>query len=425
MSLCLDASLDRPLVREDAAFERYLMLTLKTPAGAVRRPPLNLALVIDCSGSMAGQKLARVKEAAGFVVRHLTGADRVAVVAYHDEVAVVAPSALLTPQAKVDLLGAVRRIEADGMTNLSGGWLTGCQEVAKHQNGDNVLHRTLLLTDGLANVGVTAIEELVEHARQLRLRGMVTSTMGVGSDFNEELLEAIARHGGGRFQYVETAQHIPDCIQGELGEMLQLSARKVAVEVSLPEQVRCVHCLNGYGLEQISSGVRVHLGDVLAGDTRRVILQLAAGPGEIGRVFVVKSLVMYVEGATGHGTEEAFPAAELRCADQAAVDSQVTNDEVGREVELLLVARAKEDAVRLSRAGNPAAAATMLAAAGRALSASPYRSDPTMAGEAAFLASMAADAAQGLAEHQHKELRYQSYLAREARRRYDGPRRPV
>src|ERR671936_1560255 len=97
------------------------------------------------------------------------------------------------------------------------------------------MDRALVLTDGLANVGITKVEELVEHARQLRLRGIVTSTMGVGAGFNEDLLEAMARHGGGRFQYVETARHIPDCVQGELGELLTIAARRVEGQVVLPE----------------------------------------------------------------------------------------------------------------------------------------------------------------------------------------------
>jgi Ca-activated chloride channel family protein len=422
MALTLSAAVDRPLVRTGASSERYLMLTLQTPAGVVQRLPLNLALVVDRSGSMAGQKLARAGEAAGFVLRHLTSVDRVAIVAYDDEVTVVAPSTPLTPQAKTDLLYRLSRIEAGGSTNLGGGWLTGCQEVAKHQVGDGQLNRALLLTDGLANVGITSVEELVEHARQLRLRGIVTSTMGVGADFNEELLEAMARHGGGRFQYVETAKHIPDCVQGELGEMLEVAARKVAVEVMLPEAVRCLGCLNEYVLEETPRGVRVHLGDLLAGDTRRILLKLSVSPGHIDRSLAIGALALYVDTATGHGSEQLSHSAELRYADPDAVDRQETNDEVARAVALLLAAQAKEEAARLSRRGADAAAASALAAAGQALSAGPFAADPAVAGEITVLASMAAEASSGLAEHQRKELRYQSYLTRESRRRYDPPR---
>lgn len=421
MPLALNAALDRPLVRATAPSERYLLLTLQTPAGAAPRLPLNLALVIDRSGSMTGEKLARAREAASFVVRHLTSVDRVSVVAYDDTVTVVAPGTALTPQAKTDLLARIARIESGGSTNLSGGWLTGCQEVARHQSevGDRMLHRTLLLTDGLANVGITRVEELVEHARQLRQRGIVTSTMGIGLDFDEELLEAMARHGGGRFQYVESARHIPDCVQGELGELLQVSVRKVAVEVYLPAGVQVVDCLNDLPREPLANGVRLLLGDLVAGDTRPVVLKLAVAPSPIGAERTVRALALSVDGATGHGTETAFPEVTLRSADQEAVDGQPTEAEVAREVALLLAARAKEEAVRLSRQGEHAGAATALRGAlGLLAAAGP--ADAVLAAEAARLELLAEEAARGLTGAQLKELHYQKYLAHERRRRY-GP----
>jgi Ca-activated chloride channel family protein len=129
MSLQTHAAIDRSLISPDGTAERHLMLTVEAPAGAVRRLPLNLALVLDRSGSMTGEKLERAKEAACFTVRHLTGADRVAVVAYDDEVSIVAPGTPLTPGARTDLLSRITAITTGGSTNLGGGWLTGCQEV--------------------------------------------------------------------------------------------------------------------------------------------------------------------------------------------------------------------------------------------------------------------------------------------------------
>lgn len=419
MSLTIAAALDRPLLTPDSLCERHLMLTLQAPAGAVRRLPLNLALVIDASGSMSGEKLARAAEAACFVVRHLSAVDRVAVVSYDDDVTVVAPSTLLTPAARADLLRAITHIQTGGMTNLGGGWLSGCQQVAAHQNGDAQMDRALVLTDGLANVGITNLEDLVEHARQLRLRGIVTSTMGVGADFNEELLEAMARHGGGRFQYVESAKHIPDCVQGELGELLQLHARKLAVEVDLPEGVRLARCLNDYVVEETAHGVRLRLGDLIAGETRRVVLKLAIGAGALASSLPLTARALYVATETGQGLETAFPIVALRYAPQEAVDTQRTDGEVAREVALLLAAQAKEEAARLSRQGDHAAAAGTLRLASQTLAASPAMAAPQVAQEAGALYALAADADQGLSESQRKELHYQSYLSRFSRKRYD------
>jgi Ca-activated chloride channel family protein len=201
-----------------------------------------------------------------------------------------------------------------------------------------------------------------------------------------------------------------------------VSARSAAVEVALPETVRCLGCLNEYGLEKTRRGVRVHLGDLLAGDTRRALLNLSIEPGQPGNSLPVGALALYLDTATGHGTEETFPPLAMRYADRAAVEDQATNDDVAREVALLLAARAKQEAVRLSRLGDHVAAASALTDARRCLSAGAYMAHPAVANELATLASLAQAAGQGLSEYQRKELRYQSYLAREARGRYDPPR---
>ena len=419
MSLTLRAAVDRTLIEHDQTSQRYLVLTMTAPGGTTSRLPVNLALVVDASGSMSGTKLARVKEAAGFALRQLTGADRAAVIAYDDEVTVVAPSTLMTAEAKVELLSRLKGVQAGGMTNLGGGWLAGCQEVARGQAGDGQMNRVIVLTDGLANVGMTAPDKLVEHAHQLRLRGIVTSTMGIGADFNEDLLEALARHGGGRFHYVETARHIPDCIQGELGEMLQVSARKVALEITLPTGMRCSGCLNDYVLEDTARGVRVHLGDLLASDTRHVVLELSITPqADAGRL-AIAAVALYVDMATGRGADTTFPVLHVCHASGDAVAAQEADEAVSRQVALLLAAKAKDEAVRLSRLGEHAAAAATLAYARQSLSTSADAGDGAVAGELASLTHLALQASTGFDEGQRKELRYQSYLSREARTRYD------
>ena len=98
----------------------------------------------------------------------------------------------------------LRTIDARGMTDLGGGWLRGCEMVASELL-DLGVNRTLLLTDGLANQGITTLEELEHHAAQLRKRGVSTSTFGVGDSFNEVLLQAMAQAGGGQFYDIASA----------------------------------------------------------------------------------------------------------------------------------------------------------------------------------------------------------------------------
>jgi Ca-activated chloride channel family protein len=425
MSLALDARVDRPLVAPGVADTRYCLLTVRAIDGGVPRVPLNLALAIDTSGSMHGGKLGRARDAAGLVVRHLTAIDRVAIVTYDDDARVVAPSTPLTPAGKTEILYQLGRIEAGGWTNLERGWATATEEVARSEvlSADGFAaeaRRVLLLSDGLANVGITSSDVLVEQARARGASGIATSTMGVGADFNGELLEAMARQGGGRFQYVESAPQIPDCVQGELGELLRLVARGVAVELSLPDGVQVRECLNDFPMESTKRGARVRLGDLAAGDARQVLLELQVDAGAVADSPVaLAALAVFTDVQTGRGSELAFPVALLQPADATAVDGQVADPEVERELSLAQAARARQEAVRLSVLGDHRAAHGVLAAACETLLASAYAAHPAIATQIQALASHAVLAGRGLSRAQQQELGYQAYLLRESRRRYD------
>ncbi len=227
--IALDAALDRPLLPAEGG-GRFLRLTLRVPEvprdGGTARKPLNLAFVLDRSGSMAGEKLDLVKRAVAFGISQLAPEDRAAVVVYDDRVETIAPSVRMDAAAKSAIalrLGAVRD---GGSTALGEGWLTGCRLAATAQAelGDRWLTRTLLLTDGLANVGLTDPHELIGHAVELRRRGVTTTTFGVGADFDEQLLRGLSEGGGGNFYFIERAAQIPDFFAGELGELLTVYA---------------------------------------------------------------------------------------------------------------------------------------------------------------------------------------------------------
>lgn len=117
------------------------------------------------------------------------------------------PGVFATPEAKSKAIDAIHRVAARGMTDLSGGWLCGCELVASELMELGV-NRTLLLTDGLANRGITTLEELEPHAAELRKRGVSTSTFGVGDNFNEVLLQAMAEAGGGQSYDIATPEQI-------------------------------------------------------------------------------------------------------------------------------------------------------------------------------------------------------------------------
>jgi Ca-activated chloride channel family protein len=351
---------DRRLITERGRSERHVLAQVTAPTGlrTRERSPVNVAFVLDRSGSMSGEKIQLAKTALQQALQPLTERDRFALVVYDDVIDIVVESTPGSAEAKRNALERLRSIDARGSTNLAEGWLRGAEQVAGHLN-EGVLSRCLLLTDGLANVGMTSPSELERHAGELRRRGVVTSTFGIGADFDENLLQAMALAGGGHFYFIERAQQIPDLITSELGEILEVVARDVAIEITLPDGVS-VQPLSTVRVEGSGRNVRVALGDLVSDQELDVILALSFPGGEVGHRLVATFALKDVAGIFS----EIPQSLTWEFADQADNDAQTRDLSVDRQVASLYAARAQQEAVRLNRQGNyPAASQAMLSAA--------------------------------------------------------------
>jgi Ca-activated chloride channel homolog len=347
---------DRTLIRAHARSERFLLVEVVAPAVAPdpsrRRAPVNLAFVLDRSGSMGGQnKLGLAKQAVMEAIHRLEAEDRFGVVAYDDELEVVVPSAVASAAERRRAADRLARIEARGSTNLHGGWLTGCEQVASGLAADGV-NRVLLLTDGLANVGITDHDELIRLAATLRDRGITTSTFGVGTDFDESLLQGMADAGGGHFYFIGDVAQMRDHITSEVGETLEVVAREVVLELVMPDGVR-VDALSPFRVEQRGGRVRVFLGDMVSGQVLSIVLRVTFDYGEVGHEVGVQVRVADRDGAFAARTATATPVTlAWRYADHEANDAQPRDRNVDRVVARLFAERAKQEAVRLNREGR-------------------------------------------------------------------------
>src|ERR1044071_2224108 len=163
------------------------------------RPDLNLSLVLDRSGSMEGEKMIRAREAAMFCVDQMLATDRLSVVTFDDRIEVLFPSEPVTnKQTMKDLIS---RVTARNSTALHEAWVRGGLAVSERLL-DQGINRVVLITDGQANVGITNTDEIVTQAMGLFQRGVSTSTIGIGADFNEDLLMPMAQSGGGNAWHV-------------------------------------------------------------------------------------------------------------------------------------------------------------------------------------------------------------------------------
>jgi len=358
--MTFDALPDRTLVRTRGGSRRYVRLLIEAPAALESRPRplLNLAVVVDRSGSMHGDKIERARDAARQAVRKLRDGDRLSVIAYDDRIDLLLPSVAVEAAARRAAEDAISRLEARGTTNLCEGWLRGCEQAGHHLEADR-LARALLLSDGLANQGITSAQEIASHAAALRERGVSTSTFGIGEDFDEVLLARMAEAGGGNFYYVESAAQIPGFVASEVGESLDVVARDASIVVRAPEGV-AVRSLNGYTVSGSRGHWRVGLGALVSRQQLEPVIELLFPPRSRGETATIDLSLNDADGSL-----DATPVSlTFRYASDQKNDLQPRDVEVDREVARLFAASAGREALRLNRDGRyDAARKTMLACA--------------------------------------------------------------
>lgn len=342
------ARTDRRLIRSVHHSTRYALVEITAPpaVGTTVRPRVNVAFVLDRSGSMGGQnKIGLAKQALCEGIERLAATDRFSVVVYDNQIDVVAPGQIASAEAKADALRRLESIEPRGNTNLSGGWLRGAEQVASALDPEAV-NRVLLLTDGLANAGITDRTELERHASELRARGVSTSTFGVGEDFDERLLGAMADAGGGAFRFIGKPEEIRALIGSEVGELLEVTARDVELRVAGPDGLR-VECLSPFPLDRTPQGALLHVGDLVADQAVRFVLALGFPLGDAGRdVGVELSIADRGDRLAGSQT------LTWTFADGDANDHQPRDRDVDRVVARTYADRALRDAVDLNRRGE-------------------------------------------------------------------------
>ncbi len=412
-NLSLKARADRRFIRSTYRSNRFVLAEIKAPHShadeAVRRPAVNLAFVVDRSGSMTGEKIRLAKLAVEQSITRLQSDDRFSIVAYDNYIDVVFESELATPGAKQRAMFALNAVDARGSTNLGEGWLRGCEQVARMQAADGV-NRCLLLTDGLANTGLTDRDELATHANALRLRGVSTTTFGVGTDFDEVLLAAMANAGGGNFYYIANEGQIVDYVTSEVGEALDVVARDVALEIVTPDGVS-VEAMSPFPVSVAGGRTVVSLGALVAEQVVEVVLRLNFPYGEVGRE---TGAVLSVSGS-GIGVDAAEPVAlAWEYAEGKINDAQPRDVEVDRAVARVFAARARQEATSLNRRGDFVAARSALTGVAKRIRSYAGR-DPEMRTLVTELEARTVEVAAPMAEASRKEMYFASYAASRSR----------
>lgn len=354
--MTLSIRTDRQLIRAQSRSNRYVLLSFTAPEAPRRetRLPVNVAFVLDRSGSMSGEnKFNLAREAVKQSLSMLRAEDRFSVVVYDDMVDVLALSTHATARAIRGALDALSAVDPRNSTDLCAGWMNGCDQVAQFVDRERV-SRVLLLTDGLANQGVRDRGTLAQHAAELRQRGVSTTTFGVGEDFDERLLRDMAHEGGGNFYYLENARQIPDLITSELGEALEVVIPGAAIVIELPN-LADAEVLNRFRSSKEGNSLRIELGDVVSSQEVEVLVRVNFPRGETGAGVAMSAHLVADAGAAISSAECVWTYADHR-----ENDTQPRDREVDRRVAGIYAARARADATEANRIGDFAAARSVI-----------------------------------------------------------------
>jgi len=284
----LDARLGTGMVLAGARQTAYLKIGLQGVAlPEARRTPVNVALVLDKSGSMAGErKMENAKEAAVRAVDALDRDDIVSIVAYDHTVQVLVPATKVRDRAAIRR--AIFRLRPAGNTALFAGVSKGADELRKFLDRNRV-NRVILLSDGLANVGPSSPGALGQLGASLAREGISVTTLGLGLGYNEDLMERLARLSDGNHMFVERADQLARIFEAEFGEVLSVVGQNARVRVVCAEGVRPVRVL-GRDADITGQTVYTTFNQVYGGQEKFIIVEVELPAGAAGGSLPVASV---------------------------------------------------------------------------------------------------------------------------------------
>lgn len=412
--LTITATWERPVIATSGPPVALHLALVPASHQTTQRPPLDLAFIIDRSGSMHGGRLDLVKQTLFGALGVLQPSDRISVVIFDDHIETLLPLTPFTSTTAQILSARLAQVEARGSTNLSAGWLTGCQQLATAlpiNAGDVRLQRAVLLTDGHANAGITDHAELAHHADVLRQTGITTSVVGVGHGYDERLSEEIARAGGGRVSHVTDKASAREAFAGELAELADTVLSNIALDLRLPPGLSLT-LLNQFPFTVRGSAITISPRDLQLG-TMLDLLLLASftGPGTTAEVSI-SGFWSGVHAVTGQSTTGPIEVPSLRVVSPGDAQRFPVNPAVSilRTMEETL--RDQREALRLDREHDFGNSRAMFADIHQRLTfaadlADASNLDPTitsrLVSEQTRVAHLAAAPASELDEEVHKE----------------------
>lgn len=358
--LAMRLEYDRPLVLKGDTTPVYAVIRLAAaePERIAARPALNVALVLDRSGSMEDEgKIDYLRRAAGQLVDRLKPSDILSIVEYDDEITVMWPAHGVDSPFTVKRL--IDGLSPRGSTDLAGGMVAGATEARRALDTalapSGAVTRVLLMSDGLANQGVTEPEKIKALVKKAKAAGTPITTLGLGRDYDEDLMQMIAESGGGRYYYIENPNQMARIFALELDSLANTVAKDGVIEIKAD------------GAEILGfSAQKATLGDLYGGENRAFLVRLPVDTQSIGVKKLGSLKLTYLDASTQkiHNFEELLG---VEVTDDAAKVAAASNRGAAVEAALAETERGQSEAVKLFESGDKAGAEKRMNALAKAV----------------------------------------------------------
>lgn len=321
------------------------------------RPPLNLAVVLDRSGSMGGQKLRHAKQAAEAIVDGLGGRDRLSLITYNAGASVAYPATAMENGSKRRVKRRIRHIRDSGGTNIGAALDKAFRQLRSSQDEESV-NRMILLSDGKPTVGQSDTDRLAERAETILKQGVSVTSMGVGLDYNEDLMTAMANVGGGNYYFIDSPEKVVSMFEKELAGLAETVAKTASLIVEFGEEVE-LESVRGYPGDESDGRLRVSLSEFAAKQNKSVLLEMEGTFRSEEPQPVVDVELSYED---LHRDEEAHESATLTAAattEDAKIEDSFDRSVVSR-VQQVEVAETLEEAMEAYKRGETERAQQMV-----------------------------------------------------------------
>lgn len=342
----LRLELDRPVLpsgNTERAVIKVCLDGVRLPRPEAR-PPVNLCLVIDRSGSMNGEKIEKAKLAAIEALRRLAPDDVFSLVAYSNTVETLVPARRVGEGEHWE--DSIRAIRAAGGTALYGGVAQGSAELRKFAEDRRYVNRLILLSDGLANVGPSSPDDLARLGASLIREGISVTTIGVGLDFNEDLMTRLAQRSDGNTYFVASSRDLPGIFNSELGDVLNVVARSVVLTIEFPEGVRPLAFVGREGTIR-GQNAEVTLSQLYGGQQKFAMIEVELAPGRTGMEREVARAQATFEDAVARKTLTLQARSTARYTTDKSEVVARANPSVQADYARMVTAEAKDAAVGL------------------------------------------------------------------------------